>query len=173
MCDKCGKTLPHKEHSCNVVNDPPQYVKPKKIKSKKNEQMCSLCNKTFYDKSTLKRHIQTIHEVNIRSTVVLQNIKLKKYKKQDLLCNLCAIRFRHKWNYSRHMKNFHLKSSRVIHNKTSFMILSQGEHISRQGRRCRQCSMSFEEVKDFRSHMKENHTQEHTCQICLKNIRVK
>ena len=89
---------------------------------------CSICEKDFENKHTLKRHIQRVHErkknfkCSICSMTCLDNWKLKRHKKLHLnpnyvpiirgyrkkkkhfKCEICAKLFHESWKLKRHEK---------------------------------------------------------------------
>ncbi len=103
---------------------------------------CIMCDKTFYDKSNLRRHFQNIHEKGV-----------------GVSCKICNKRF----NEKRSLKN-HIQ---VVHTKVN--NLSSDTHDEQKPFSCKVCCKSFARKKSLRRH-EMSHTDTYKCDQCQQQF---
>lgn len=73
----------------------PPSLKKKKHARIPKEETCQICGNVFYDKATLKSHMNT-H---------------RAYHERPYQCSICGLRYCSKMNLNRHMRKNHAKSA--------------------------------------------------------------
>ena len=126
----------------------------KNIHNAFQENACSLCGKTFTQKSALTVHLREVHE------------KLKSHK-----CNICSQSFTYKHHLKTHIKNIH----ECQNNEEDIQVVQTVEEIDNidQGMqlKCGICGKKFW-PPELRNHFKNFHegSKDHTCDACGKGF---
>ena len=73
-CDKCIFVTSNKR-------DYERHLKSKKHKSKMNDYICNICEKTYKHKSGLCKHIKVCHEITVTKNICITDNKIDKLEK--------------------------------------------------------------------------------------------
>jgi uncharacterized Zn-finger protein len=109
--------------------------------------ICSICQKEFARKDSMKRHLA------------------KCSPKKIIACAVCQKVFSSNWKLKRHL------SSPNVHNKDT----SSSKPINSKPNiryKCRQCPMEYERLQNFRKHMIRKHRVRSTDPVTLTNYKV-
>ena len=81
----------------------PESPTLKNFKSKRFA--CSLCDKTFVQKRSLKNHIKEFHEEDGGKELLNNFENLHKYEKEEFKCSMCERKFEKEISMRRHFKS--------------------------------------------------------------------
>ena len=109
---------------------------------------CDICDKTFFDRSTLKTHIKTVHR-----------------KVKELRCNLCNMSFGQNKNLQRHVKTVHQKITafkcdscdKSFRQKAHLETHVKTVHDKIKDHECDSCEKRFGQKGDLERHNKTVH----------------
>ena len=115
-----------------------------------NEYSCKKCGKIFTAERTLKRHIKSVHEIQIKAR---------------LQCDLCEKSFTRADNLTRHFQEVHSQSS----------LNTQYIRQLAYPLKCDHCSTRYKRRADLENHILSSHVEvaasgKLMCEICLKSF---
>ncbi|ESP04845.1 hypothetical protein LOTGIDRAFT_109370, partial [Lottia gigantea] len=140
--------------------------------------LCHLCSASYKFASTLKQHIEEIHEgiykfeCNICHKKFYRNSQLNRHKKihgdseKKMKCDVCGKGFWHEFNLQRHIRLLHNTQSEQFHcsycgrpfsQKASMISHVQRVHFKLFKFKCELCELSFEQSKELVNHMSHVH----------------
>lgn len=154
---------------------PENVETPKKFKHNDKGSTCDICQKTYFDKNTLRRHRITTHsdpgthfckicarifksdeELTVhKETCLVNRRKRDKRCKVQVECNLCGQIFASKFTYNRHMKHVHSENRQQYHLEKSIV--------------CDVCGKNYFDHGTLQQHKKRMHVAPGTlmCRVCL------
>lgn len=105
---------------------------------------CNFCSKIYKRETHLRRHIEKHHQDG--------TVKKAKGLKNLAACELCGKHFTDKGQYKEHLREVTC--------------------VSKTSPECRFCKEVFNEVRQLKNHLKNNHPKgrEHFCSICFKSF---
>lgn len=146
----------------------------KLISKKKNRLTCDICDRTFVNKITIKRHLQRKHTVQSKSS------KCKTTKtSESILCDVCGNEYRNRKRLLIHLKTHQI---RQVHRCTICKkeYIDKGafrehmyHHSGQKPFKCLYgCELSFAHACNRRQHHRSLHEPENhfTCEICGKTL---
>ncbi len=144
QCDECGKLFVQKAGVVThkkTVHAPGRKSAAEKLVSPK----CNVCNKAFRFESTLRRHIEGIHNKSkfmcqycgksyTQNGHLLYHIKMRHSATMDFPCVICDKQFAYRYQLKKHMNNSHqIPNARIeeadnytVHTLTPDGISNQG-----------------------------------------------
>ena len=117
--DQCDKTFTHKQSLSNRKND----------RHREKCHVCSICNKSFEQAFTLKRHYLTCK-------------REKANVKDGLTCGKCGIECSSKFSLNRHEKRRHSKEEAQFPSKFCELKFNSNSALSRYNRDTHSTSLS-------------------------------
>ena len=98
-----------------------------------NTKSCNICEKTYFDSSTLKKHINTVHN-----------------KQKDRKCDSCGKAFTNNSLLNVHIKRVHREKNKI-----------KGVHEDNKSEKnlcCDRCGAVFSSISNRNRHIKNNHS---------------
>ena len=150
VCEKCGKAFPSwagkSNHKTFMRCQPEESVGTTEEKLKSHK--CDMCSKTFTRKSSLDRHVKTIHEIGPTG----QNEK-------NFECGTCGKEFESETELENHIEN--------VHNK----ILNSEKSENCENNDNRELETINENEEKF--DVKKESVKNHQCNLCGKEFNRK
>ena len=151
------------DHERNISSPISDSNSDKKIhntiqRNLENSFKCSNCNASFDWKSSLKRHVRTVHEknrpfqCNVCDKKFHTNVQLKIHNESNhpFKCKVCSKKF---------IAKLHLKTHNSIHHQMQY------EDNERKKLECPICQSKFSEIRSLSIHMKKFHSAENEARI--------
>lgn len=112
-------------------------VQPNKTPWPNQRVTCDICSKTFYDKSSINKHMRAKHIP-------------KDPIKATYRCELCLLQYDNRLRLESHVRDYHVKTNRILVHR----------------HKCCSCSQSFRYITPLLEHL-VTHTEltEYTCQL--------
>ncbi|KAI9263977.1 hypothetical protein EDC94DRAFT_606656 [Helicostylum pulchrum] len=119
-----------------------------------------LCDKTYSDVTTYRRHLVNVHKL-IKSSTVRQWYKMNNETPvADRLnnhCNVCDIRYKTLDSYRHHMTRYHYIQFRLTKSQSGYVDLNEIPTIDEINNHCTSCDKVYKSRRAYRIHSNRIH----------------